>query len=367
MDAPRPPNAPRQRDPTTRTDGSRDGRFAPPPLPALAARRGLTPDRRGGGKSRRGKSETPAGAAGAPPVIKGRTVGHGGRTMTYRVWPLWMRVAQILFGLALAAAALVGIRQIDADGLRLPFGLGVPGFDDDEDDEAERGGRGTAWTTRPETVPVLMYRLPSDRHIRLDGAAPVTPARFDEHLAHLATAGYTTVTASDYLAALDGAPLPARPVLVTIDGPAAAGQAFVPVLEQRGMVATFFIPGTGGALDAGDAVRQLLDVGEVGGQPDTPGLSALTAADQQTAIAGNRAWLEEVTGEPVVAFAYPDGEYDEHTVPALAAVGYRLAFDAWGGLAPVTDPAANRWHLARIEVGPNDDAKALAAKLAGEG
>jgi len=294
-------------------------------------------------------------------VIKGRTVGHGGRTMTYRVWPLWMRVLQIVLGLGLVFAAVIGARRLDVSDLRLPFDLGSSGEDDAPDDEERAAG----WTARPDQIPVLMYRLAGDPESGVPDPNAVSPERFAEHLTYLRDQDYTTVTAAEYLAALDGAALPDRPVLLTIDGPAAKAQEFVRALERYGMVATFFVASAATEPGAADAVRRLLAVGEVGGQSDVPLLAAVSAEEQRAAIAASRSWLDELSDKPVIAFAYPAGNYDEHTVPAVEAAGYRVAFDAWGGLAAVTNPATNRWHLHRIAVDPNASLDDLTAALAG--
>ena len=306
----------------------------------------------------RRRNEDGTGAKGvprrkAPVVIKGRTVGHGGRTMTFRVWPIWMRALALVLAVALLAVAVAAGRSMDGEDLRRPFGLSLPGQDDGTTGAAQ--GRPAGWTARPATVPVLMYRLD-------EGA--VDPKRFAAHLAALQEEGLTTVTASDYLAALDGAGFPTRPVLITIDGPAEEARKLLPALEEVGMVATFFLPPVGDDDGAAEVVRSLLAGGEVGGQtPGTEPLSGRSPEEQAAMITESRRWLEETTRQTVVAFAYPGGDYDEHTVGALEEGGYRIAFDAWGGLAPVTDPATNRWHLQRIPVDPNDPPDELLAAL----
>ena len=349
MEAPREPTPIRRTEPGPDPVGPGRRRFAPPPsTPAASGRVRPFPRRDGEGTGARG-----APRARAPVVIKGRTVGHGGRTMTFRVWPIWTRALAVMLGAGLVALAVVAARSLDAEELRRPFGLTLPGQDHETTGEGQE--RPAGWTTRPATVPVLMYRL---------AEGPLDAEGFAAHLAVLQGEGFTAITASDYVAALDGATLPERPVLITVDGPAAGARELVPVLGEFGMVATFFLPPTGDDDGAASLVRSLLDHGEVGGQ--TAGgrpLSELPASDQAKAIAESRRWLEEASGRTVVAFAYPDGDYDEHTVPALEEAGYRIAFDAWGGLAPVTDPATNRWHLQRIPVDPSASPDALLASL----
>jgi peptidoglycan/xylan/chitin deacetylase (PgdA/CDA1 family) len=265
--------------------------------------------------------------------------------MTFRVWPPWVKLLPVLLGIIALVAALVYLR----------------GGDPDEDEAAE--GRRAAWTAYPASVPILMYHHFDELGTGTGGRYGVTPAQFREHLSHLQANGYTTITVSDYLAALDGAPLPERPVMLTIDDGFADQWGFVPILREHGMVANFFIPNA--ATLTPDQLRGLLEVGEVGGHTVShPFLSTLAADEQAAEIGENRAWLEGILGRPVVAFAYPFGDYDDATVPALEAAGYVAAFDAWGGPAPI-GPETNRWHIPRIEIGRNDTLDTFAAKLAG--
>ncbi len=49
-------------------------------------------------------------------VVKACTVGHGGRTMTFRVWPLSVHVLRI--ALLLLAVVAIGIAAIDLTGVK---------------------------------------------------------------------------------------------------------------------------------------------------------------------------------------------------------------------------------------------------------
>ena len=57
-------------------------------------------------------------------------------------------------------------------------------------------------------------------------------------------------------------------------------------------------------------------------------------SDRQLAeeLHGSRAWLEDVLGTTVTAFAYPRGLHDRRSVRAAEAAGYRLARTTMGGL-----------------------------------
>jgi peptidoglycan/xylan/chitin deacetylase (PgdA/CDA1 family) len=71
------------------------------------------------------------------------------------------------------------------------------------------------------------------------------------------------------------------------------------------------------------------------------------AADLEREVAGSRRLLEERLGLDVVSFCYPNGDFDERTVDAVAKAGYRLGVTtAWGVNAPDVD----RFRLARYEM-----------------
>ncbi len=57
-------------------------------------------------------------------VVKARTVGHGGRTMTFRVWPLWVHVLRV--ALVLLAVVAFGIAAADFAGVDLIPDLPLP-------------------------------------------------------------------------------------------------------------------------------------------------------------------------------------------------------------------------------------------------
>lgn len=101
-------------------------------------------------------------------------------------------------------------------------------------------------TRRRLRVPVLMYHYlsvppPGADKYRLD--LSVTPTQFAAQLGWLRANGYTTLTLDALYDALTaGAPLPPRPVVITFDdGYADAYQHAFPLLQQHGMVATFFV------------------------------------------------------------------------------------------------------------------------------
>lgn len=181
-------------------------------------------------------------------------------------------------------------------------------------------------------IPVLVYH-----NIRESTGAPatrpydVTPAELDAHLAHLQAEGFTPVTVSAVIDAFAGAPLPAKPVVITFDdGRADQYERAAPLLKKRGFVATFFV--FTNAIDRPGymtwaQLKELVVGGhEVGSHAVYhPYLTKLDDGELGEELGLSKAVLEEGLGRPVRAFAYPFGLADERVVAATRAAGYDSA------------------------------------------
>lgn len=91
-------------------------------------------------------------------------------------------------------------------------------------------------------LPVLLYHH-FDETVTADTV--VSPERFREQMTALKEAGYTTVTLGQIAEYVDhGAPLPEKPVLITMDdGYTSNLTVAAPILEELGMCATVFLIG----------------------------------------------------------------------------------------------------------------------------
>lgn len=94
-----------------------------------------------------------------------------------------------------------------------------------------------------------------------------------------------------------------------------------------------------------DEVRGLFEQGmEIGGHTVShPILSRLDDAVAQQEISTGRAALQDLTGAPVDAFAYPNGkpgsDYEKRHVEMVRQAGFRMAVTTgWGCVGPETDP-----------------------------
>jgi peptidoglycan/xylan/chitin deacetylase (PgdA/CDA1 family) len=83
-----------------------------------------------------------------------------------------------------------------------------------------------------------------------------------------------------------------------------------------------------------EEVRRLLEPGfvDIGAHTVThPALSLLGEADQRSEIAGSRAACEELIGEPIPAFAYPFGDFDDTTAACVRDAGFACACTTHAG------------------------------------
>jgi peptidoglycan/xylan/chitin deacetylase (PgdA/CDA1 family) len=176
-------------------------------------------------------------------------------------------------------------------------------------------------------IPILMYHYV--RYVDA-GADPlghglsVTPENLAAQLAWLQAAGYETVRMDAVAACVRGeGPCPARAVALTFDdGYMDAYTAALPLLQQHGFVATFYVvsgfvgqPGYMGWPE----IRALRDAGmEIGAHSVThPDLTSLGLDDLRAQVAQSGATIAAELGAPVLSFCYPGGRFND-TVAAVA-------------------------------------------------
>jgi peptidoglycan/xylan/chitin deacetylase (PgdA/CDA1 family) len=206
------------------------------------------------------------------------------------------------------------------------------------------------------SVPVLTYhqiRPQTGADSTADRAYIVAPGIFAEHMRALARAGYTTISGDALVAHVArGAPLPRKPVLVTLDdGTEGQVSSALPILRRLHMHATFFVMtvvlGKSGWLTRGQ-VRMLDREGMTIGahtwdHHEVPGYGP---ADWRTQIDAPTRELAGIVGHPIRLFAYPFGLWSSAAFPHLQEAGFTAAFQ----LADKLDPQHPLWTLRRIIV-----------------
>lgn len=184
-------------------------------------------------------------------------------------------------------------------------------------------------------IPILMYHYV--RYVD-PGADPlgynlsVTPEQLGAQLAWLRAAGYESIRMDAAAACIRGmGPCPVRAVALTFDdGYMDAFTAALPLLQQHGYVATFYIVsgfvGQPGYMGWGE-IRALRDAGmEIGAHSVThPDLTSLGLDDIRAQVAQSGATIAAEIGAPVVSFCYPGGRFNDTVAAVASESGYTSA------------------------------------------
>jgi peptidoglycan/xylan/chitin deacetylase (PgdA/CDA1 family) len=213
--------------------------------------------------------------------------------------------------------------------------------------------------TRTVHVPILTWHRVAVFAQEYTKSLPdetVEPSAFAEEIGALASHGYHPISQVQLFNALfHGAPLPSRPVLLSVDdGYVDDVKTILPILQAHHFVATFYIIThrfhEQGFLNTTE-VRRLDAAGmDIGAHTrNHVPLATVSAAEMTQQIAGSRRDLERVVGHPVQWFAYPFGSFNDAVVAAVRRAGFVLAVTTNGGtsesaLAPLTMP---RIHVGR--------------------
>lgn len=207
-------------------------------------------------------------------------------------------------------------------------------------------------------IPVLMYHLISEK----GGRFAVTPAQLHQQMSWLRDNGYTSLTPSDLIKAIEkGIPLPAKPIMITVDDGYASDVLFAEIVTSYGFRPVFFWPNY--AKLTADEMRWLAGLGEACGHTVShPRLREMGWSAQHDEIAPNKAWIEGILGEPITCFAYPFGAYDQNSTDVVAYSGYQIAFDAWGVHSVVG--TLDRYHVSRKEIDGGYDLATFEAVIA---
>ena len=197
----------------------------------------------------------------------------------------------------------------------------------------------------------------------------IEPAAFAAELDALAAGGYHTITQAQLFHALfDGAPLPSRPVLISVDdGYVDDVTNILPQLRRRHMVATFYVI-TGRFHEQGflneAQVRELDDAGmDIGAHSRTHvPLNAIPTAQMVSEIPGSRRDLQRVLGHFVYFFAYPYGAYNAAVLAEVRKAGFLLATTTAGG---TTETSSAPLVMPRIHVGRTATPASVLASVRG--
>lgn len=214
-------------------------------------------------------------------------------------------------------------------------------------------------------VPVLMYHgfaKPAEAASRFIMPVP----QFARQMSWLKRLGYYALTVEEFLRhQTEGTDLPSRSVVITIDdGYAEMYSSVYPILKRHGFPATVFIVTDkvghqndwatipelrGRPLLSWEPICEMSQNGmQFGAHSRThPNLVELSREQMREEIAGSKADLENFLSQPIIAFAYPFGEFNDPVQSLTQESGFQIGFSASSGLnINATPPFA----LHRIEI-----------------
>ncbi|MCJ8166382.1 polysaccharide deacetylase family protein [Pontibacter sp. E15-1] len=220
-------------------------------------------------------------------------------------------------------------------------------------------------------VPILCYHQirdwrTSDSKQAKDYIVPTE--RFEEQLKMLADSGYHAILPDQLLAYLTtGAPLPAKPVMLTFDDTNLDQYTVAaPLLDKYGFKGVFFVMTVSMGRPrymSRAQVKELADNGHVIGCHtwDHQNVKKLKPEDWYTQVEKPKQVLEEITGKPVNYFAYPFGLWNKEVIPELQQRGFTAAFQ----LATSQDADAPLFTIRRIIASGYWKASTLHGKMTG--
>ena len=215
-------------------------------------------------------------------------------------------------------------------------------------------------TIHPQAIniPIFIYHsvtAPYAGETAVQDAYDITPELFEAHLQYLESHHYTTVSLDDLADYFDtGHPLPPNPVILNFDD--GWQNQFVyafPLLTKYHDTATFFIytnaVGSKHFLSWEEIEEMVRSGMKVGAHTKThPFLAHIANANEiNSEIMGSKKILEDRLRQPVTAFAYPFGYYDDRIVNAVKEAGFRVARSTYRG---VYNSESDRYTLRAILV-----------------
>ena len=211
----------------------------------------------------------------------------------------------------------------------------------------------------PARVPILVYHTVDES----GNTYSITPRQLNQQCRWLVEHGYTAISLRQFWRAARGlAELPPNPVILTNDDGDPSTRRFAKILDRYGLAGTYFVNNVSPLTR--HQIRSLAQRGDVEAHTVSHvALAGLDYEDQVAEIAENRAYLEEITGQPVRFLAWPYGDVNESAIEAAEAAGIEAAF-ALGGTAADLD-VIDRYTIPRITIFVDDDLETFAAKVTG--
>ncbi len=195
---------------------------------------------------------------------------------------------------------------------------------------------------RSGTIPVIMYHdITPTKDVDYD----VTPEELEKHFQAIQDEGLTPISLDRLVTHLrTGAPLPAKPILLTFDDNYAGQYEYAfPLLKRFGYPAvwsvhTGFVGSTAGTKPKAnwEQLREMVASGLItiaSHSVTHRNFSTLTPAEITKELTDSKQVLERELGVPIRYFTYPEGSYASTTKELVAKAGYTAALtmrlDRW--------------------------------------
>ena len=216
-----------------------------------------------------------------------------------------------------------------------------------------------AWiltATPPSGFPILEYHMVTEEPRPGAERYVVLPEDFAAQLDYLTAEGYTTITPQEYARARKGKQqLPEKPVILSFDdGYEDNHRVILPMLEERGMKAVFYVvtndiglPGYMTWDDLFDLERHGMEIGSH--TANHIPLTTLPTEKQREELHLSKLMLEWKGMKTIYSFSYPNGAYDDSIVAMLAEEDYLTAVTGEAGL---NNTETNPYLLHRVNIPP---------------
>ncbi|MCL1858527.1 MAG: polysaccharide deacetylase family protein [Oscillospiraceae bacterium] len=169
-----------------------------------------------------------------------------------------------------------------------------------------------------KNFPVLMYHTSSENNPGALAELYVKPSEFEKQIQYLADNGFTFCTFDDYynLNNID------KPVFITFDdGYKANYTEIYPILQKYNAKITLFLTINNIAAEdfTVEMIREMSDSGLVKFESHTlthPDLAIISTNETRLTneLENSKIQIEEITGNPVLAIAYPAGHYNDTVI-----------------------------------------------------
>jgi len=191
-------------------------------------------------------------------------------------------------------------------------------------------------------IPVLMYHSIG---IEKNNPIKMPPNQFDAEMKFLKENGYTTITLNELYDYFENkVPVPDKSVVITLDDGYEDNyvEAF-PILKKYGFKATIFVITSN--VDKNSAFitsSQIKEMDSSGIQVESHtvthrDLDKLSYDEQYKELKDSKVFLEDLLKRNIDYIAYPTGKYNDNTVKAVKAAGYKMALTTNGRWSDKTD------------------------------